>query len=382
MLTIAQTNIVELGTLPAALHETSGLAYYNNQLLSINDSGNDSEIFMLNPETLAVTTTINIVAENRDWEALTIDEQFVYVGDFGNNLGTRSDLKVLKFSLADLQVNTPIAADSIAFSYPEQVNFDGVERSDFDAEALIATSDYLYVFTKQWKSMNTAIYRLPKSPGTYQASFIQELSIDGLITDATYDRETNTIILLGYTSILTPFIFKADLDKDGKFNLLQEKLTLPIGIAQTEGITKGANGNFYLSCEAYENPPFVNSASRVFSFSLDEQATEEEEPGDEAPEDTNEDQPKEDGMAPQEQVMFKQPILFQPKGNLALAFKMPEETLLKQLSIFDTSGRQVAHYLKQDLQEFSINTSFLRPSIYYAQFYAENDKWVIPFLIR
>ncbi|NJB35450.1 hypothetical protein [Croceivirga sp. JEA036] len=374
----AQTNIKAIGDLPTELQETSGLAYWDKQVLSCNDSGNSAEIFVMNPETLEITARKTLMAENIDWEALSIDGEFGYVGDFGNNLGTRRDLKVYKFRLAALQTSSPIVTETIGFSYPEQVNFEGQEHSDFDAEAMIATENYLYIFTKQWKSMNTAVYRLPKIAGSYQAEFVQEIPINGLVTDATYVKDANTIILLGYTSILTPFLLNVELDERGQFVVQQEKLQLPIGIAQTEGITKNANHTYYVSCENYQNPPFVSSASRLFSFTLDNETLEEED----VPEDFDEDLPKGDGEAPEEQLKIERPLAYQPMGNSALAFKMPVNTLIHGLSIFDTSGRQIAFYQKQELEEYTINTSFLKPSIYYAQFYAENDRWVIPFLIR
>ncbi len=93
----AQSDISTVGTLPEQIAETSGLIYYNGRLITHNDSGGNPELYELDPETLGITRVVQITnAENRDWEDIAQDEQFIYIGDFGNNSGSRQDLVVYK----------------------------------------------------------------------------------------------------------------------------------------------------------------------------------------------------------------------------------------------------------------------------------------------
>ena len=42
----------------------------------------------------------NIInSKNKDWEDITKDNKFLYIGDFGNNLNNRKDLKIYKVPL-------------------------------------------------------------------------------------------------------------------------------------------------------------------------------------------------------------------------------------------------------------------------------------------
>jgi hypothetical protein len=76
--------------------------------------------------------------------------------------------------------------------------------------------------------------------------------VNGLITGATYN-DTDTVMLCGYQSDLTPFVYQIDY-KNGMFTF-NHKEELPItGGAQVEGITYASTKNgvttYYVSCEA------------------------------------------------------------------------------------------------------------------------------------
>ncbi len=95
--------------LPDEVSETSGLIYYDNALWTINDSGNAPILYKLSPETGEVLQRIQIAnATNKDWEDLAQDEEHIYIGDFGNNMGKRSKLKILILE----KNNIPISGDT------------------------------------------------------------------------------------------------------------------------------------------------------------------------------------------------------------------------------------------------------------------------------
>ncbi|MDP2514032.1 hypothetical protein Q8W17_02800 [Photobacterium damselae subsp. piscicida] len=77
--------------LPVQVNETSGLAVINNRVWTHNDSGGKNEIYQLSPDYKTVTKTVLIKGnKNYDWEDLTQDERYLYVGDTGNNSTRRN----------------------------------------------------------------------------------------------------------------------------------------------------------------------------------------------------------------------------------------------------------------------------------------------------
>ena len=183
--------------LPAIMQETSGLIFWNNRLWTHND---DSDInlyaFDTNAvnifEAYALTGTANI-----DWEEISQDSAYIYVGDFGNNVnGNRTNLKILRIEKNTLLTHAPII-DTIAFAYANQTDFSptGGNNTDFDCEAFIVTTDSIYLFTKQWVSQKTALYVLPKTPGNHLAQYKTTLDVQGLVTGAVYLENANLVVL-------------------------------------------------------------------------------------------------------------------------------------------------------------------------------------------
>jgi len=94
------SNISPLGSLPLdeVLSETSGLIFWNNNLWTHNDNS-DSNIYMLDTLYGRIVQAYPLAGiENRDWEEISQDEDYVYIGDFGNNSGNRTDVRILKVS--------------------------------------------------------------------------------------------------------------------------------------------------------------------------------------------------------------------------------------------------------------------------------------------
>ncbi len=60
--------------------------------------------------------------ENTDWEDIAQDENYIYLGDIGNNSGNRKDLHILRISKNSILKDTP-KIDIISFSYPDQTDF-------------------------------------------------------------------------------------------------------------------------------------------------------------------------------------------------------------------------------------------------------------------
>ena len=140
-----------------SLKETSGLTFFREKLYTINDGGNSSEVFEIDKSSGKILNVIKTDLKNRDWEAITSDSTNTYIGDFGNNAGTRKDLKIYKIPFKD-----SVKIDSIQeipFFYPEQKDFEPKNiNNDFDAEAMIFLNGKIHLFTKEWISKSVTHY--------------------------------------------------------------------------------------------------------------------------------------------------------------------------------------------------------------------------------
>jgi hypothetical protein len=239
--------------LPAVLKESSGLCYTDGQLWSFGDSGNPNAIFRIDSATGAVLQTVTIANySNTDWEDIAADAQYIYVGDFGNNNGDRTDLKILRIKKADLD-NASVNAEAINFSYTDQTDFTPGDNSNFDCESLLVLHDSLYIFTKDAGDLKTRCYKMPAVPGTYAVSPFTTFNSQGKITAAAYNAATKEIALLGYMNKkIQPFIwllnnYTADNFFSGttkRFNIGNQSDW------QTEGLDYIDSSRLFMSCES------------------------------------------------------------------------------------------------------------------------------------
>ncbi len=92
-------NLKPLTTLPlsSTLSETSGLIVWEDYVWTHNDN-TDTILYGLDTLTAEVMDEHPLPGvENIDWEEISQDEQYIYVGDFGNNgSGNRTDLHILR----------------------------------------------------------------------------------------------------------------------------------------------------------------------------------------------------------------------------------------------------------------------------------------------
>jgi hypothetical protein len=136
--------------LPTDLNEISGLEILNDSLLiAHNDGGNSNEIYLLNFSGKIIKKIRIANASNIDWEDITSDQEYLFIGDIGNNHNKRKDLKIYRIKKLDLISENSIIAESMNFSYADQQEFPPVDSlKNFDAECLIAAYGDLWIFTK------------------------------------------------------------------------------------------------------------------------------------------------------------------------------------------------------------------------------------------
>ncbi len=250
--TVSTTNSYPLDIV---LSENSGLIYWNDMLWTHNDN-DDTTLYKLNPLDGTISGNIWLDPQvNKDWEEISQDEDYVYVGDFGNNVnGNRTDLKIIRVSKTSILAGTP-QMDIINFTYEDQIDFtpQGPNNTDYDCEAFIITDDSIFLFTKQWVSNETRIYKLTKTPGTYQAELQDTYNINGLVTGAVYKKEEGIIALSGYNNLLQPFVFLLyDFTADDFFGGNKRKLSINLPYHQVEGITTKDGLNYFISNERFD----------------------------------------------------------------------------------------------------------------------------------
>ncbi|HNR18365.1 MAG: T9SS type A sorting domain-containing protein [Bacteroidetes bacterium] len=149
-------------------------------------------------------------AVNTDWEEVCKDDNGdFYIGDFGNNLNNRTDLKIVIVPNPSVIIGDSVAAQIINFSYPDQVAFPPHDSlKNFDMEAMFWFNDSLYLFSKNRTvpyNGYTKMYKLPSQPGSYVAqltdSFFTGVGnlINNSITSATISSTGDKMLLISNT---------------------------------------------------------------------------------------------------------------------------------------------------------------------------------------
>ena len=252
-----------------SIKETSGLIAFEKLFWTQNDD-HDTTLYGLDTKG-QIKKKIKLKIKNNDWEAISQDSLYLYIGDFGNNYkGNRKDLRILRIEKKSILTTAPVI-DTIAFSYSNQKDFTDRKQNttDFDCEAFVVLQDSIYLFTKQWTTEKSSVYCFSKKSGTHTAQLKETLNVQGLITDATVLPKKKGIVLSGYSKMLQPFVYLLYDYKNNTFltgNQRKIKITLPFH--QIEGIATNDGLLFYLTNEATIKKPFVNTPQQMHSVDL------------------------------------------------------------------------------------------------------------------
>lgn len=254
-LLLAQSvKIEEKIKLSKKISETSGIVFLDNEILTFNDSGGKPELYVLKPSSGKIKRTIKIKnASNVDWESITQDKDFIYIGDTGNNYGNRKNLVIYKVSKHDIKKHNKVVAEKIYYSYENQKTFvKENHNNNFDCEAMTIYKNQLFLFTKNWKDNQTNIYSLPIKKGTYIAPQINSFNINALITSIEYNANTESFLGTAYDKNYQSYIFKI---KNFKTVPLISKISLTSTLGysnQIEAIAWKNNHQIYVTREASE----------------------------------------------------------------------------------------------------------------------------------
>ncbi|APY09619.1 hypothetical protein BWZ20_06855 [Winogradskyella sp. J14-2] len=185
------------GSINNALEEASAAEFIpqSDLIWTIEDSGNDSDLFGLDASGKIVKKMAITNASNIDWEDLTSDKQGnLYIGDFGNNNEKRKHFRILKINHDDLDRETA-EAEIIDFTVPKK-------KYSKDFEAFFLYKDAFYIFSKETKKF--IILKVPNSPGKHEAVLNHEFNLNGKhnkITSADISDDGKTIVLLNHDKL-------------------------------------------------------------------------------------------------------------------------------------------------------------------------------------
>ncbi|PWN72257.1 hypothetical protein C1631_006560 [Chryseobacterium phosphatilyticum] len=244
-----------IGHFDDKIEETSGLNIFNGKLYTFNDSGNPPELFEISKTTGEILKTLKVDAKNTDWEALTNDGAHFYIGDFGNNDGSRKHLKIFKVPLQNDSLQNSLIKE-ISFRYPEQSDYiSNYYKTDFDAEAMVFTNNKIHLFTKEWVSKSTTHYVIdPNVLEKQDAIKTETYKTNYVVTDAAYFEKK--LYLVGYTRKTEVFLDIFNETEPGIFfkeNPKHYYLGTALSIGQIEGIAVDETG-IYISGEKFRSP--------------------------------------------------------------------------------------------------------------------------------
>jgi hypothetical protein len=208
----------KLAKLPEILNENSGIIAVKDGIWLLNDSGNEANLYKTDFEGKIVRKLVISNATNIDWEELCADSSGnFYLADIGNNANRRKDLCIYKIENPELHYRESTFAEKIQFYYPEQETFPPLPYElYYDAEAMIALGNSLYIFTKNRSRPNDGYilcYQLPQNPGKdIAAKYINSFRLKqrGFIYSITAaaispDKKTLVLMAMGKLHIFSEF---------------------------------------------------------------------------------------------------------------------------------------------------------------------------------
>lgn len=149
-----------------ALRECSGLVASRTQpgvFWAHNDSGSKAEIYAVSATGEHLATVVIPRALNRDWEDIAADDRgFLYIGDIGDNRGTKPLHTIYQIREPDLSQRPLVGEAGVERRYV--FTYDGDTR--YDAESLFFHQGRIHLITKTLIS-RPAVFRLEEAEGQF-----------------------------------------------------------------------------------------------------------------------------------------------------------------------------------------------------------------------
>ncbi|MHA6246720.1 hypothetical protein ACXYMU_02200 [Pontibacter sp. CAU 1760] len=226
-----KVKVQRIGQLDDRIKESSGLAMAKDSTLwTHGDGGTANALYRISLKG-ELLQEMPLQVPNHDWEDLTEDaDGNLYIGDVGNNLNNRKNLRVYK-----VHPETHTVLDIIRFRYADQTAFPPEkEQLQYDLEGMFYQDDSLHFFTKS-RSLRrnlTRYYSVPANAGDYTLEPQAELVLQSPVTAAAVAPDRSQFALLGYGRL---YLFGMEA---GSVNFRGKRTCLPLGrTGQAEALT-------------------------------------------------------------------------------------------------------------------------------------------------
>lgn len=268
--TVSQISLKPLHsfTIDEEIAEGSGLEYWDGRLWIHNDSGSAAKLFALDTSSGRIISVYQFPGvKNGDWEDISQDSSYFYIGDFGNNRGKRKKVSILRVEKSSLTNSKPII-DSIVFSWPQ--HYPGHRKRNIpDCEAMVVIGDSIFVFTKEKNPRQTTVFSIPKTPGRFVVTYKDSFSTNILVTGATYTPQNKQLVLCGHTVLLKTFLlvfsgFKGTDFFSGK----AVRVRVRKSFRQTEGVATTNGKDYFIINEYFRQPWILESKQELHRLDL------------------------------------------------------------------------------------------------------------------
>ncbi|QYJ03869.1 hypothetical protein KUV85_16335 [Nocardioides panacisoli] len=169
--------------------ESSGLAIQDGYVITVNDSGDTSRLFTVDPETGETVGVTRWPLAFYDVEALApAGDGEVWVGDIGDNFGGRESIQVHRVPIGPGE-RTAVSA-SYELDYPD---------GRHDAEALLRhpRTGRVYVVTKE--AVSGRIYAVPEDPDPDGVNRMRGVGqVMGVATGGEFFPDGKHVLIRGY----------------------------------------------------------------------------------------------------------------------------------------------------------------------------------------
>lgn len=209
------------------LKEISGIQFINDSLLvAHNDGGNGPMLYFLNPNTGSILKRVVVKdVKNTDWEDITLDGKYLYIGNFGNNENKRKNLSIIRVSWKDALIKDTINSEFMTFEFGDQKAFPPENKAlNFDTECVLFADGFLWLFTKNRTDPFDGIsniYRVKFQENTH-AILKKEYSIKIGSKGWMFDSVTGGDFAFGYFYLTTYNRVLKYLFSEGKFTLVKQ----------------------------------------------------------------------------------------------------------------------------------------------------------------
>ncbi len=337
----------------ASVHEASGLDFSGgSSYWTHNDGYGDNRLYKLSSTgSLSRIVTVSN-ATNVDWEDLASDNQKVnmYIGDFGNNSCSRTNLRIYKIPHPSSNSSSTATASVIRFSYPDQTRFPS-KWLNFDVEGFFHLNGKLYLFTKADGNAvgYCKLYTLPDQPGTYTATFIDSFPISSRITGADISPDGRTAVLISNTRI---YLFE-NFSGSNIFNGTYTKINIDGSYTQKEGVCFNSSNSICLIDEGSSNKLYSVSLSSYMRLSTE---------------------PDQAEIKLEQSALLSDNIFPNPATEF-FTVRNPGNFEQADILITDITGKVLNRFpmTKMDA-EIRVNTTQLAAGIYFVQMIAEGNR--------